>query len=168
MIELFSKHLQLWHQYPWHHLMHRCPTAFPLQFSLTLITLLIELLNEGLAPPYLRQLCCSTTQVQHCCYLCSAAQTELIVPRLWTASKQSAMSFLCRPWNMLPTISLVSCASWTYCRPLVDCFQAERHAISVAGPGICFLPYFAKYLFPPISLLPSRLFCFTGAWRTLE
>src|SRR6218665_584359 len=36
---------------------------------------------EGLAPPYLRELCCSTTQVQRRCCLRSATQADLIVPR---------------------------------------------------------------------------------------
>src|SRR6218665_1953516 len=40
--------------------------------SITLVALLIE----SLTSPYLRELCCSNTQIQHFCCFCSAAQAD--------------------------------------------------------------------------------------------
>jgi len=62
------------------------------------ISALVRRCIEGLAPPYLCELCCSTTHVQCRCCLRSAAQAELIVPRSRTATRLLAlrpgMSFL--------------------------------------------------------------------------
>src|SRR6218665_236866 len=44
------------------------------------VSALVRRCTEGLAPPYLREFCCSTMQVQRCRCLRSAAQAELIVP----------------------------------------------------------------------------------------
>src|SRR6218665_803711 len=77
--------------------------------SLTLIALLTEsaLVRrciEGLAPPYLRELCCSTMQVQRRRCLRSAAQAELIVPSSGTATWQRLAYSVADPvtWNGLP------------------------------------------------------------------
>src|SRR6218665_1469970 len=77
--------------------------------SLTLIALLTEsaLVRrciEGLAPPYVRELCCSTTQVQCRRCLRSAAQAELIVPSSGTATWQRRAFSVAgsATWNGLP------------------------------------------------------------------
>ena len=59
---------------------------------------------EGLAPPYLREFCCSTTLDQHPCCLRSAVQAELIVPCLRTATRQCRAFSVAGPvtWKGLP------------------------------------------------------------------
>src|SRR6218665_1667771 len=52
------------------------------------ISALVRRCIEGLASPYLRELCCPTTQVQRRCCLRSAMQAELIVSRARTATRQ--------------------------------------------------------------------------------
>ena len=62
--------------------------------SLTLVALhiqysaLVRRCNEGLDPPYLRELCSSTAQVQRRRCLRTVVQAELIVPRSRTATRQ--------------------------------------------------------------------------------
>src|SRR6218665_858796 len=62
--------------------------------SLTRIALLIGYLPwlgaalRTYSPPYLRELCCSTTLVQRRCCLRSDMQAELIVPRSRIATRQ--------------------------------------------------------------------------------
>src|SRR6218665_2933746 len=65
---------------------------------------LVRLCVEGLAPPYLLELCCSTTQVQRRRCLSSAAQAELIVSRSRTATRQRRAFSVGGPatWNGLP------------------------------------------------------------------
>src|SRR6218665_1759520 len=68
------------------------------------VSALVRRCTEGLAPPYLRELCCSTMQVQRCRCLRSAAQAELIVPRSRTATRQRRAFSVAGPatWNGLP------------------------------------------------------------------
>ena len=61
------------------------------------ISVLVRRCIEGLAPLYLRELCCSTTRVQRRCSLRSAAQAELIVPARGLLSGSAAPS----PWLAL-------------------------------------------------------------------
>ena len=70
------------------------------------ISVLVRRCIEGLAPLYLRELCCSTTCVQRRCFLRSAAQAELIVPRSRTAIRQRRAFSVAGPstWNGLPTM----------------------------------------------------------------
>src|SRR6218665_826909 len=65
---------------------------------------LVRLCIEGLAPPYLLELCCSTTQVQRRCCLRSAAQSERIVPRSRTATRQHRAFSIAgsATWNWIP------------------------------------------------------------------
>jgi len=63
---------------------------------------LVKRCIEGLTPSYLRELCCSTTQVQRRCYPRSVAHAELIVSKL--ADCQAAPCLLCAApvtWNGL-------------------------------------------------------------------
>ena len=59
---------------------------------------------EGLAPPYLRELCCSTLGVLRRSTLRSANQIELLVPRARTAMRQRRSFSVAGPitWNGLP------------------------------------------------------------------
>src|SRR6218665_3495986 len=68
------------------------------------ISALVRHCIEGLAPPYLHELCCTTTQVQRCRCLRSATQAELIVPRSRTATRQRRAFSVAGPatWNGLP------------------------------------------------------------------
>jgi hypothetical protein len=70
------------------------------------ISVLVRRCIEGLAPLYLRELCCSTTSIQRRCFLRSAAQAELIVPRARTAIRQPRAFSVAGPstWNGLPTM----------------------------------------------------------------
>src|SRR6218665_3182159 len=65
---------------------------------------LVRCYIEGLAPPYLHELCCSTTQVHRRCCLRSAAQAELDIPRSRTATRQCRAFSVAGPaiWNGLP------------------------------------------------------------------
>jgi len=68
------------------------------------VSALVRHCIEGLAPPHLRELCCSTTQVQRLRCLRSAAQVGLIVLRLRTATRQHHAFSVAGPvtWNGLP------------------------------------------------------------------
>src|SRR5678815_4372213 len=59
---------------------------------------------EGIAPLYLRELCCSTSGVQRRSALRSANQAELLVPRSRTTIKQRRSFSVAGPttWNGLP------------------------------------------------------------------
>src|SRR6218665_1160520 len=52
------------------------------------ISALVRCCIEGLAPSYLRELCCSTVTIQHRISLRSSAQAELLVPRTRTVTRQ--------------------------------------------------------------------------------
>src|SRR6218665_503402 len=78
----------------------------PYHHSITYrISALVRRCIEGLVPPYFREFCCSTTQVQRHCYLRSSVQTELIVPHSRTATRQRRAFSVAGPvtWNGLPT-----------------------------------------------------------------
>ena len=66
------------------------------------ISALVRRCIEGLSPPYLRELCCFTAHVQRRCYLCSAAQAELIVPCSRTTTRQHFSVAGPATWNGLP------------------------------------------------------------------
>ena len=59
---------------------------------------------EGLAPSYLRELCCSTITIQRRISLRSSAQAELLVPRTRTVIRQRRAFSVAGPtaWNDLP------------------------------------------------------------------
>src|SRR6218665_2964704 len=52
------------------------------------ISALVRRCREGLAPSYLRELCCSTVTIQRRISLRSSAQAELLVPRTRTVIRQ--------------------------------------------------------------------------------
>src|SRR6218665_174114 len=58
---------------------------------------------EGLAPSYLRELCCSTVTIQHRISLHSSSQAELLVPRTRTVIRQRRAFSVAGPtaWNGL-------------------------------------------------------------------
>src|SRR6218665_863381 len=58
------------------------------------ISALVRRCIEGLAPSYLRELCCSTVTIQRRISLRSSAQAELLVPRTRTVNP-TAQSLLC-------------------------------------------------------------------------
>jgi len=68
------------------------------------ISALIRRCIEGLAPPYLRELCCSTATIQRRISLRSSAQAELLVPRSRTVIRQRRTFSVAGPtaWNGLP------------------------------------------------------------------
>src|SRR6218665_1149228 len=59
---------------------------------------------EGLAPSYIRELCCSTVTIQRRISLRSSAQAELLVPRTRTVIRQRRAFSVAGPtaWNGLP------------------------------------------------------------------
>src|SRR6218665_2017305 len=59
---------------------------------------------EGLAPSYLRELCCSTVTIQRRISLRSSAQAEFLVPRTRTVIRQRRAFSVAGPtaWNGLP------------------------------------------------------------------
>ena len=68
------------------------------------VSALVRRCIEGLAPPYLRELCCPTTHTQRRCSLRSAAQAELLAPRARTVIRQRRAFSVAGPmtWNGLP------------------------------------------------------------------
>ena len=70
------------------------------------VSALIRRCIEGLAPPYLRELCCSTVIIQHRISLRSSAQVELLVLRTRTVIRQRRAFSVAGPtvrmaWNGL-------------------------------------------------------------------
>jgi len=68
------------------------------------VSALVRRCIEGLAPPYLRELCRSTVAIQRRESLRSAVQAELLVPRSRTAVRQRRAFAVAGPvtWNGLP------------------------------------------------------------------
>src|SRR6218665_160629 len=68
------------------------------------ISALVRRCIEGLAPSYLRELCCSTVTIQRRISLHSSAQEELLVPRTRTVIRQRREFPVACPttWNGLP------------------------------------------------------------------
>jgi len=68
------------------------------------VSALVQRCIEGLAPLYLRELCCSTLAVQRRGSLRSAVQAELLVPHTRTALRQRGAFSVAGPvaWNGLP------------------------------------------------------------------
>jgi len=69
-----------------------------------LISALVRRCIEGLAPPYIREHCCSTVTIQRRISLRSYAQAELLVPRTRTVIRQRRTFSVAGPtaWNGLP------------------------------------------------------------------
>ena len=70
------------------------------------ISALVRRCIEGLAPSYLRELCCSTVTIQRRISLCSCAQAELLVPCTRTVIRQRRAFSVAGPtaWNGLPVV----------------------------------------------------------------
>jgi len=68
------------------------------------VSALVRRCTEGLAPPYLRELCCPTVAVPRRVSLRSAVQAEFLVPRARTAIRQRRAFSVAGPvtWNGLP------------------------------------------------------------------
>src|SRR6218665_934538 len=68
------------------------------------ISALVRHCIEGLAPSYLRELCCSTVTIQRRISLRSSARAELLVPRMRTVIRQRRAFSVAGPtsWNGLP------------------------------------------------------------------
>src|SRR6218665_3910393 len=56
------------------------------QCSVYCISALVQCCIEGLAPSYLRELCCPTVTIQRCISLRFSALALLLVPQMWTAT----------------------------------------------------------------------------------
>ena len=68
------------------------------------ISTLVRRCIEGLAPSYLRELCCSSVTIQRRISLRSSAQTELLLPRTRTVIRHCRSFFVAGPtaWDGLP------------------------------------------------------------------
>src|SRR6218665_2796168 len=71
---------------------------------LTCISALVWRCMEGLAPSYLRELCCSTVTIQRRISLRSCAQAEVLDRRMRTFIRQRSVFSVAGPtaWNGLP------------------------------------------------------------------
>src|SRR6218665_335755 len=87
---------------------------------------------EGLSPPYLRELCCFTAHVQRRCYLCSAAQAELIVPCSRTTTRQHFLLLALRPgMGFLPLFY-----RYLWITPPPSPLPSRLLCLTVAGLGV--------------------------------
>src|SRR6218665_2013582 len=81
--------------------LHWLPNPQPIVYR---ISALVRRCIEGLAPSYLRELCCSTVTIQRRISSHSSAQAELLVPRTRTVIRQRRAFSVAGPtaWNGLP------------------------------------------------------------------
>src|SRR6218665_2866214 len=90
------------HSYVWPGLLvyAGCPSLAPLPTAhFYRVSALVRRCKEGLAPPYLRELCCSTVTIQRRISLRSSAQAQLLVPTVIRCAFSVAGS---AAWNGLP------------------------------------------------------------------
>src|SRR6218665_3613601 len=91
--------------------------------------------TEYIPPPYLREFCCFTTQVQNRCCLRSDAQAELIVPRSRTATRQRLTFSVAGPATWKGLFVTLRQIAYLFITPSHSSLPSRLSCLTQAGLG---------------------------------